>query len=154
MNLFARFLYPNHLNGFIMNSMAGTGFKKRYAKFRNLSLGIVVTGRIAAVMYGKLDRIIFWKLAHWLARKYRTSIKSLMRQWVRHAANGKAKSWLLFGRSGRGNLCGVALRRLVTSRKAQFRWRNLEINPYVTRSEQRNTVTSRYHDVAMAMSHA
>ena len=32
-----------------------------------------------AVMYGKLDRIIFWKLAHWLARKYRTSIKSLMR---------------------------------------------------------------------------
>lgn len=107
-----------------------------------------------AVMYGKLDRIIFWKLAHWLARKYRTSIKSLMRQWVRRPADGKAKIWQLFGRSGRGNLCGVTLRRLVTSRKSQFRWRNPETNPYLTRDEVRNTVTSRYHDVAMAMSQA
>jgi group II intron reverse transcriptase/maturase len=107
-----------------------------------------------AVMYGKLDRIIFWKLAHWLARKYRTSIKSLMRQWVRRPADGKAKIWQLFGRSGKGNLCGVTLRRLVTSRKGQFRWRNPEINPYITRDEERNTVTSRYRDVAMAMSHA
>jgi RNA-directed DNA polymerase len=107
-----------------------------------------------AVMYGKLDRIIFWKLAHWLARKFRTSIKSLMRQWVRRPANGKAKIWQLFGRSGKGNLCGVTLRRLVTSRKAQFRWRNPEVNPYIPRDEERNTVTSRYHDVAMAMSHA
>ena len=107
-----------------------------------------------AVMYGKLDRIIFWKLAHWLARKYRTSIKSLMRQWVRRPTDGKAKIWQLFGRSGRGNLCGVTLRRLVASRKAQFRWRNPEINPYIPRDEERNTVTSRYHDVAMAMSHA
>lgn len=106
-----------------------------------------------AVMYGKLDRIIFWKLAHWLARKYRVSIKSLMRQWIRHPADGKAKTWQLFGRSGRGNLCGVTLRRLVTSRKGQFRWRNPEINPYITRDEERNTVTSRYPDVAMAMSH-
>ena len=107
-----------------------------------------------AIMYGKLDRIIFWKLAHWLARKYRTSIKSLMRQWVRRPANGKAKIWQLFGRSGKGNLCGVTLRRLVTSRKAQFRWRNPEVNPYIPRDEERNTVTSRYRDVAMAMSHA
>jgi len=107
-----------------------------------------------AVMYGKLDRIIFWKLAHWLARKYRVSIKSLMRQWIRHLADGKAKIWQLYGRSGRGNLCGVTLRRLVTSRKCPFRWRNPETNPYITRDEERNTVTSRYRDVAMAMSHA
>ncbi len=107
-----------------------------------------------AVIYGKLDRIIFWKLAHWLARKYRTSVKSLMRQWVRYPADGKAKTWQLFGRSGSGNLCGATLRRLVTSRKGQFRWRNPEINPYITREEDRNTVTSRYHDVAMALSQA
>ncbi len=107
-----------------------------------------------AVMYGKLDRVVFWKLARWLARKYRTSIKSLMRQWVRRPAEGDAKTWQLFGRSGNGNLCGVTLRRLVTSRKCQFRWRNPEINPYIPRAEERNTVTSRYYDVAMAMSHA
>lgn len=107
-----------------------------------------------AVMYGKLDRIIFWKLAHWLARKYRTSIKSLMRQWVRRPANGTAKIWQFFGRSGKGNLCGVTLRRLVTSRKAQFRWRNPEVNPFILREDIRNTVTSHYRDVAMAMSHS
>jgi len=106
-----------------------------------------------AIMYRKIDRIVFWKLAHWLARKYRTTIKSLMRQWVRRPEKGKAKTWQLFGRSGNGNLCGVTLRRLVTSRKMQFRWRNPDSNPYILREENRNTVTSRYHDVAMAMSH-
>ena len=90
-----------------------------------------------AIIYSKLDRIIFWKLA----------------RWVRHPEDGKAKSWKLFGRNGKGNLCGVVLRRLVTSRKAQFRWRNPEINPYIQRDEVRNTVTSRYHDIAMALSH-
>ena len=39
-------------------------------------------------MYRKLDRIVFWKLAHWLARKYRTSIKIAMRQWVRRPDDG------------------------------------------------------------------
>ena len=107
-----------------------------------------------AVMYRKLDRIIFWKLAHWLARKYRTSVKSLMRQWVRRPADDKAKIWQLFGRSGRGNLCGVTLRRLMTSHKCQFRWRNPDINPYLVRDEERHTVTARYRDVAMALSHA
>ena len=50
-----------------------------------------------------------------------------------------------------GNAVGKALRRLVTSQKMQFRWRNPERNPYIFRDELRNTVTSRYHDVAMAM---
>ena len=107
-----------------------------------------------AIMYGKLDSIVFWKLAHWLARKYRTSIKSLTRQWFRHPANGMAKTWVLFGRSGNGNLCGISLRRLVTSRKGQFRWRNPAINPYLLPDDGRSTVTSRYRDVAMALSHS
>jgi RNA-directed DNA polymerase len=107
-----------------------------------------------ATMYSKLDRIVFWKLAHWLARKYRTSIKSLMRQWIRRPTNGTALTWVLFGRSGKGNLCGIALRRLVTSRKDQFRWRNPAINPYLRPDDGRSTVSSRYRDVVMAMSHA
>jgi len=77
-----------------------------------------------------------------------------MRKWFRRPSEGTAKTWLLFGRSGKGNLCGVALRRLLTSPKRQFRWRNPERNPYLLRGEPRNTVTSRYRDVAMAMSHA
>ena len=104
-----------------------------------------------AVMYGKLDRVVFWKLAHWLARKQRTSIKSLMRQWVRRPADGTAKTWVLFGRSGKGHLCGIALRRLVTSPKGRFRWRNPPGNPYLLPEDGRSTVTSRYPDVAVAM---
>ena len=74
-----------------------------------------------------------------------------MRRWIQRPADGIAKTWVLWGRSGQGHLCGVALRRLVTSPKRQFRWRNPAVNPYILRDEERSTVTSRYHDVAMAM---
>ena len=84
----------------------------------------------------------------------RVPLARVSHEWIRRPADGKAKIWQLYGRSGRGNLCGVTLRLLVTSRKAQFRWRNPETNPYIPRDEERNTVTSRYRDVAMAMSHA
>ncbi len=105
-----------------------------------------------ATVYGKLDHLVFWKLGYWLARKHRTSIKKLMRQWFRGSATGQAKTWYLWGRSGQGHLCGIALKRLVTSRKCQFRWRNPPSNPYLLREHERSTVTSRYRDVAMAMS--
>lgn len=107
-----------------------------------------------ATVFGKLDGILFWRFGYWLARKYRTSIKSLIRQWFRRPAGRLAKTWLLFGRSGTGNLCGVALRRLVTSPKRQFRWRNPAINPYMNTDDGRSTVTSRYREVAMAMNHS
>lgn len=107
-----------------------------------------------ATIYDKLDRIAFWKLGYWLARKYKTSIKKLMKRNIRRPAEGAAKTWVLWGRTNNGHLCGVALRRLVTSRKLQFRWRNPETNPYLPRTEERNTVTFRYRDVAMAMSHS
>ena len=108
----------------------------------------------SAHVYRHLDRVVFWKLAHWLARKYRVSIKSLMRHHVRRPAEGLAKTWKLFGISGNGNLCGVALRRLVTSRKQQFRWRNPPGNPYQLLDPSRKTITSRYREVAMATSRA
>ena len=77
-----------------------------------------------------------------------------MRQWFRRPETSKAKTWVLYGRNGKGNLECVVLKLLVTSRKSQFRWRNPETNPYIIRDEMRNTVTSRYKDVAMAMSHS
>lgn len=104
-----------------------------------------------ARIFRRIDHVVFWKLAHWLARKYRSRIKPLMRRWYRAPEAGKAKTWLVYGRSERGNRVGKALRRMVSSPKAQFRWRNPEINPYIFRSETRSTVTSNYRDVAMAM---
>ncbi len=65
---------------------------------------------------------------------------------------GRATSWVLGGRNSRGIPCGMALRRLVTSRKGQFRWRLPEGNPYILREEKRNTFESRYADLVFAMS--
>jgi len=104
--------------------------------------------------FRRIDTVVFWKLAHWLAQKYRSRIRPLMRKWYRVPDTGQSKTWLVYGRSEQGNPVGKALRRLVTSPKAQFRWRNPEQNPYICRDEARSTVTSRYHDVAMALSPA
>lgn len=104
-----------------------------------------------AVMFSKVDSVVFWKLAHWLARKYRTGIKSLMRKWFKRPMSGHRKTWVLFGKTDRGNLSGVHLRPLVGRAKMRFLWRSPECNPYL-RQDERKTVTSRYWDVAMAMS--
>ncbi len=103
-----------------------------------------------AKVYSKIDRIVFWKLAYWMASKYRCRIKSLLMKWCKQPAPNKAKTWVLFGKTDRGNLCGVSLFRLVSSSKLSFRWRLPESNPYI-REEIRKTVTSRYVDVAMAV---
>lgn len=105
-----------------------------------------------ATTYSHIDQVIFWKLGHWLGRKHRSRIKPLLRKWCKRPAPGKAKIWVLFGKTNNGNFCGAVLSRLVGSPKMQFRWRLPESNPYL-RLEERNTVTSRYADVAMALSH-
>jgi len=105
-----------------------------------------------AIVFQRLDRIVFWKLGHWLARKYRVSFKSLCRRWVRSPGDGRAKTWVLRGRSSRGLLGGVTLRRLVTSRKGQFRWRLPDGNPYIRRDEERSVFESRYADLVFAFS--
>lgn len=110
----------------------------------------VFTARI----FQRIDTVVFWKFAHWLARKYRSRIKPLMRRWYRAPEKGKAKTWVLYGISEQGDRIGKDLRRLMTSQKAQFRWRNPERNPHIKRDEIRSTITSRYHEVAMAMSQA
>lgn len=105
-----------------------------------------------AKVYNKIDSIVFWKLAKWLAKKYRCTIKSLMIKWFKRPTDNQAKTWVLFGKNNSGNLCAVSLFRLVSSAKLPFRWRSPKLNPYL-RDEIRNTVTSRYSDVAMAVSH-
>tara|TARA_R110001599_G_scaffold97946_4_gene252193 strand:+ start:12033 stop:12557 length:525 start_codon:yes stop_codon:yes gene_type:complete len=45
-----------------------------------------------AMTYKKIDGIVFWRLAHWLARKYRVSIKPLMRKHFRRPEGKEAKN--------------------------------------------------------------
>jgi len=107
-----------------------------------------------ATLFGRVDRLVFWKLGYWLARKYKATIKTLCRNWVRAPAAGRATTWFLWGRNSRGIRIGVALRRLITSRKGQFKWRTPEGNPYLWRHEDRKVLESRYADVAFALSNA
>lgn len=102
-----------------------------------------------AKVFSCIDRVVFWKLAHWLAHKYRSRIKPLMRQWCKAPKPSQSKTWVLFGKTNNGKLSGETLYRLVGQGKKQFRWRLPEGNPYL-RSEPRNTWTSRFTEVAMA----
>ena len=105
-----------------------------------------------ATPFSRLDRIVFWKFGHWLARKHRAPFTKLMRDGVRAPEPGRAKTWYVRGRTSRGRFCELALRRLVTSRKGQFRWRTPEGNPYLLRDAKRKYIESRYADVAFALS--
>lgn len=102
-----------------------------------------------ASVFSYIYRVVFWKLAHWLARKYRTGIASLMRWWCKSPKPGQSKTWVLFGKTNHGKLSGEVLYRLVWQGKKLFRWRLPEGNHYL-RTETRNTYTSRYTAVAMA----
>lgn len=104
--------------------------------------------------YDRIDSVVFWKLGYWLCRKYKTSMKSQMRQWVKRPVPDQAKTWYLFGKDTAGRHRAVALRRMVGSRKDRFSWRNPAGNPYLVGVLQKNAFTSRYYDVAMAMGHA
>lgn len=96
-----------------------------------------------ATVFQRLDRLVFWKLGYWLARKRGASLRALCRRWVRAPEPGRAKTWVPRGRNSRGATGRVALRRLVTSRKSRFKWRGPECNPYILRDEGRNTFESR-----------
>jgi RNA-directed DNA polymerase len=105
-----------------------------------------------ATIFSKVDRAVFWKLAYWLARKYRQGFRKLMRDHVRAPELGKAKTWVLRGQDSRGCYGVIALQRLVTSRKSRFLWRNPEKNPYLLSDPSRHSIESRYWDVAFALS--
>jgi hypothetical protein len=74
-----------------------------------------------------------------------------MMKWIRRPSASQATTWVVYGKSNNGIVCGASLFRLVSSPKMRFMWRLPEMNPYL-RLEERNTVTSRYKDVAMAVS--
>jgi RNA-directed DNA polymerase len=105
-----------------------------------------------ATIYSKVDRTVFWKLGYWLARKYKCSLRTLMRDYVRSPEKGKAKVWILQGQNSRGFYGALALKRLISSRKGWFMWRNPAENPYIMRSEKHRSIESYYNEVAFALS--
>jgi hypothetical protein len=48
-----------------------------------------------AMLFQKLDTIIFWKFGHWLARKYRTRVNKIMRKMYGYSKHRGVKTWLV-----------------------------------------------------------
>ena len=103
--------------------------------------------------FGKVDRTVFWKMAHWLGAKYKSDIKPLMKKWVAHPEEGKAKTWVMYDRTSDGKPRRAVLSRLVGRGKMQYRWKQQQGNPYRVEPEERTQApASRYGEVAMAVS--
>ncbi len=106
-----------------------------------------------AQTFQRVDRAIFWKLGYWLARKYHRGFRALMPTLVRAPQPGQPKTWVLTGRDETGEYRTAVLRRLSGSPKGVFRWRTPSHNPYILDANGPcHTLTSRYTDVAFALS--
>lgn len=105
-----------------------------------------------AVMYSKMDRILFWKMGYWLSRKYRLNLRGVIKRWVRYPKKGNAKTWVVYGRGHTGKGCSATLLRMCGTGKKQFRWKTPSGNPYLKTPEPAKIFESKYRDVAMAMS--
>ena len=106
-----------------------------------------------AWVFRRVDHVVFWQLARWMARKYRSSIAQELQRAVRAPQPGAAKTWVVTGRWPDGHGGSVALRRLAGSSKGQFRWRNPPRNPYILAPDTPPLLTSSYRDVAFALQH-
>ena len=102
--------------------------------------------------FRKVDRTVFRKMARWLGAKYKSAIKPLMKKWVAHPEEGKAKTWVIYDRTSDGKPRRAALSKLVGRGNRQYRWKQQQGNPYrVEPAERTRAPTSRYDDVAMAV---
>ena len=105
-----------------------------------------------AVMFLKMDSILFWKLGYWLSRKYRSNLRSMIKRWVRYPKDRRAKTWVMDGRGHSGRWCRVALHRMLGAGKKQFKWKTLTGNPYLAALDPTKIFESKYSEVAIAMS--
>lgn len=103
-----------------------------------------------AKVFNHIDSVAFWKLAYWLGRKYKRRMKPIMRLYFKRPTKEMAKTLVLAGRNERGIWETVHLKRLLGNGSKRFCWKIPKENPYMRR-EKRNTITSRYQDVAMAL---
>jgi len=87
-----------------------------------------------AIVFSRIDRMVFWKLAHWLGRKYRSRIRALLRRGCQPPLPGQPKTWVWYGPSSRGLPRRVYLARLVGRGKQRFRWHTPRVNPYIQSS--------------------
>ena len=102
-----------------------------------------------AKVFSRIDRAVFWKLAHWLGRKYRSRVRALLRRACHSPVRGQPRTWVWAGRTSQGYPRRAYLTRLVGRGKQRFRWRTPQVNPYI-QSSSVNPLSSRLSEVARA----
>jgi hypothetical protein len=85
-----------------------------------------------AMTYQRIDNVIFWKLAHWLAGKYGAHITDMMRNHCKYPSPEDARTWSW--KSTRGKM--IYLERLTGSKKARRARPIMKINPYMLNPEE------------------
>lgn len=103
-----------------------------------------------ANVFGRIDMIVFWKLAHWLGAKYRSRIKLLMIRWYKRPAPSQAKTWCVKGRDSSGCIREIALERLVGRGISRANFPTVSVNPYLPNSSR--SISSNHDEVVMAVS--
>jgi hypothetical protein len=76
-----------------------------------------------------------------------------MQKYFHTHCEGTAKTWVISGKNSWSNQYRqAALKRLVSSRKGQFKWRNPNGNPYNPTIEEHRFCESYFSEVAFALS--
>lgn len=103
-----------------------------------------------ARVFHHVDNVVFWKFAHWRARKYRTKLKPLMRRWFIRPTPDQAKTWSVRGKDSRGCFRDISLVRLTGRGVKRANFPSVTINPYLL--DRKQTINSNYDEVVMAFS--
>lgn len=85
------------------------------------------------VVYQRLDTAIFWKLAHWLARRHKGSVREAMRRWYVQSTRGGVRTWVVHQQIN-GKTISAALLKCAHGPKQYRLAPPVETNPYLTKS--------------------
>ena len=100
-----------------------------------------------AVMFQKLDTIIFWKLGHWLARKYKTRVNKIMRKMYKRDTRYNIKTWIAHNVNN-GKIDREALVKCIGTEKVRKVSGKPRSNPYLEISYKGITPLIRNRDIA------
>ena len=86
------------------------------------------------VVYQHIDTVIFWKLAHWLARRHKGSIRQAVRKWYMPSMlRGGVRTWVVHQQI-RGETASAALMKCAHGPKQYRLAPPNEENPYLAKS--------------------
>ena len=106
------------------------------------------TGKV----FSHINTVIFWKLARWLAQRYRTRIKVLLRKWFRRPQDQSAKTWIIHRQNIKGERVTRSLRRLRKGHNTAFRMKTPQTNPFIRENTTGDLFYTRFGDHSMAFS--